>query len=126
MCIIIGLMVCATGVFLVRFGLDIEFPQRPRDWPALARRAFSPREADWIAAASGSEQCERFQRIWTLREAAYKSGELAHVVGNQPIFNPLTNQVRGDFHWQYLRQGELHLSVVGRDNFSLAVHQISD
>lgn len=105
-----------------RFGLDIEFPARSRNWPALAQRAFARSESAWVAAAPIAQQSERFHRIWTLREAAFKAGFLPLAVNGEAVFDPANGQARGDFCWQYLQQGNLHLSVVGPCEFTATIH----
>lgn len=107
-----------------RFGLDIECPTRQRDWLALAERAFSANECAWIAAAAPEQRLARFQRIWTLREAAFKAGLLPHVVSTAALFDPNIGQVIGDFHWHYLQHGDLHLSVLGPRAFSVTVREV--
>ncbi len=109
----------------VRCGLDIEYPTRQRDWPALAKRAFSPAETAWINAAAPEAQAEHFHRIWTLREAAFKAGLLSGVVGQEPVFNPAQEQASQPLHWQYLQYGGIHLSVVGATTFEITVHEIA-
>ena len=107
-----------------RCGLDIEQPQRQRDWPALAERAFSRKETCWIAEAPPAEQCERFQRIWTLREAAFKAGLVPGVVGEKVMFDPATGTGPQDLCWQYLHQGNLHVSAVASQPFQLNIRPI--
>jgi 4'-phosphopantetheinyl transferase len=50
-------------------GLDLEFPGRHRDTSAIARRYFSPMEADWLA----SQPADRFFMLWVLKEAWLKA-----------------------------------------------------
>ncbi len=109
----------------MRCGLDIEYPTRQRNWPALAERAFSPEETAWINAAAPEAQAEHFHRIWTLREAAFKAGLLTGVVGHAPVFHPEKNQALDQLHWQYRQYGAINLSVVGPMAFDIAVHEIS-
>lgn len=108
-----------------RYGLDIEYPMRARDWAALAKRAFSAAEAAWILAAQPEVQAERFYRIWTLREAACKSGLLDSVVSQEAIFDPLTSLQVPNWHWQYRQHGQLHISVAGPEDFSIQIREIS-
>ncbi len=95
-----------------RCGLDIEYSTRVRDWVALAERAFSRDEACWIASAKPAEQQERFQRIWTLREAAFKAGLWPSVVSKDSVFDPGSEQAPAGLHWQYVQQQEICCSVV--------------
>lgn len=95
-----------------RCGLDIEYPTRQRDWNTLAARAFSATESAWVAAATPAEQAERFHRIWTLREAAFKAGLLSGVVGTEPVFDPGSAQACASFYWQYQQVDGLHVSAV--------------
>lgn len=104
-----------------RFGLDIEYPTRHRDWLALAKRAFAGSEFAWVAAAPIAQQSERFHRIWTLREAAFKAGFLPLAVSSEAVFDPASGQACGDFCWQYLQYGDLHLSVVGPCKFTATI-----
>ena len=108
-----------------RFGLDIEYPTRSRNWPALAERAFSPPETAWILAATPAEQTERFHRIWTLREAAFKSGMLDCTVGQEPVFDPASGILLAHGHWQYWQHDGIHFSVVGPEPFEAIVHEIT-
>lgn len=107
-----------------RFGLDIEFPARSRNWPALAQRAFASSESAWVATAPIAQQAERFHRIWTLREAAFKAGFLPLAVSSEAVFDPASGQACGDFCWQYLQHGVLHLSVVGPGKFTATIREI--
>lgn len=105
-----------------RVGLDIEFPARQRDWAALAARAFAENEAAWVAAASSPEQRQaRFQRIWTLREAAFKAGLRELATGEPAAFDPVGEQAIGELHWRYLRHRGCHLSLACRQPFSATV-----
>lgn len=108
-----------------RVGLDIEFPARQRDWSALAERAFTKDEAAWIAAAiSPEQQRERFQRIWTLREAAFKAGLRELATGEPAAFDPASEQAIGELHWRNLRHGSCHLSLACRQPFSATIIEI--
>lgn len=57
-------------------GVDIELPRRTRDYPALARFAFSPEEAARLDALDDAGRRGAFHVLWTLKEARGKrSGE---------------------------------------------------
>lgn len=116
----VAVVFSATG----RFGLDIEYPERQRDWLALAERAFFASEAQWVGAAATEQQMVRFQRIWTLREAAFKAGLLPHVIGAEAVFDPVSEQACGSLHWQYRQHADLHLSVVGSAAFTITLREI--
>ncbi len=60
-------------------GLDIE-QQRPRNVLRLAEK-FCATDQQELAALDSAAQLQRFYLHWTLREAAYKGGWRAHVVG---------------------------------------------
>ncbi len=108
-----------------RCGLDIEHPTRQRDWVALAERAFSAIETDWISAASPEQQAERFYRIWTLREAAFKAGTLASVVGHEPVFDPIRDQALSNLHWQHWQTEGLYVSAVSATPFQATLRKIN-
>lgn len=108
-----------------RYGLDIEYPMRSRDWPALAERAFSQPETAWILAAPPEEQAERFYRIWTLREAAFKAGMLTSVVGQEPVFDPASDQPVAHGYWRYRQHDGIYLSVVGPECLEINLHEIA-
>lgn len=107
-----------------RFGLDIEYSVRERDWDALAKRAFSANEATWIAAATAEQREARFQRIWTLREAAFKAGLQSKVIGTEPVFDPENEHAIGAIHWRYWQQSNLHLSLAGAVPFTASIREI--
>lgn len=66
-----GLVVMAVGC-MPRIGVDVErIDERVR--LAVARRYFSPAEADALEALPADEQKRRFQRLWTLKEAWLKA-----------------------------------------------------
>lgn len=57
-------------------GVDVELPQRARDWNALARFVFSPEERQRVRDADDATRAEVFHALWTLKEARGKrSGE---------------------------------------------------
>lgn len=57
-------------------GVDVEVPQRERDWQALARFVFSPEERQRVRDADDATRAEVFHALWTLKEAHGKrSGE---------------------------------------------------
>lgn len=57
-------------------GIDIELPQRERDWEALARFVFSPEERQRLRDAEDATRADVFHALWTLKEARGKrSGE---------------------------------------------------
>lgn len=53
-------------------GLDIEVPQRARDWEALARFVFSIEERQRLRDAEGAARAGVFHALWTLKEARGK------------------------------------------------------
>lgn len=108
----------------MRCGLDIEYPVRQRNWLSLAERAFSASEAAWIHDAEAELQTERFHRIWTLREAAFKAGLLDSVVGKESVFDPVQERHIANWHWQYLQHAGIHISVVGKQAFEASVREI--
>lgn len=57
-------------------GVDVELPQRERDWEALARFVFSPEERQRLRDIDDAERTRMFHALWTLKEARGKrSGE---------------------------------------------------
>lgn len=57
-------------------GVDVELPQRERDWNALARFVFSAEERQRVHDADDAARAEVFHALWTLKEARGKrSGE---------------------------------------------------
>lgn len=66
-----GLVVLAVGR-LPRIGVDVERSDG-RVRPAVARRYFSPAEADALEALPPDERARRFQRLWTLKESWLKA-----------------------------------------------------
>lgn len=64
------LMALGTGV---RLGCDLELARpRPRALE-LARRYFTPSEADWLAGLAGAAREAAFVRIWCAKEAVLKA-----------------------------------------------------
>lgn len=61
-------------------GVDLELPQRTRDWLALARFVFSPAETRWLQDVPDAERAGVFHVLWTLKEARGKR----HGEGLQP------------------------------------------
>ncbi|HEX2605582.1 MAG TPA: 4'-phosphopantetheinyl transferase superfamily protein [Oxalicibacterium sp.] len=53
-------------------GLDIEVRNSERDLAALARQAFSRKEADALAKLDGEARVRTFYELWSRKEAAYK------------------------------------------------------
>lgn len=66
-----GLVVMAVGR-MPRIGVDVE-RTGARVNLDIARRYFSPAEADALEALPAEEQARRFQRLWTLKEAWLKA-----------------------------------------------------
>lgn len=57
-------------------GVDVEVPQRVRDWEALARFVFSAEERQRLREADDAARAGVFHALWTLKEARGKrSGE---------------------------------------------------
>lgn len=54
-------------------GIDIECPDRDVRWRKLARRWFSPVEAEWLEALEPDVARAEFLRLWTVREAMIKA-----------------------------------------------------
>ena len=50
-------------------GVDVELPQRARDWNALARFVLSPEERRRVHDADDAARAEVFHALWTLKEA---------------------------------------------------------
>ncbi len=65
---LLGLTHPATPV-----GVDLEYQKRERDLERLARRYFSPREADHLIRSAPEAKPATFYRIWTLKEAFLKA-----------------------------------------------------
>lgn len=65
-----GWLACAVSDGPV--GLDLEVPQRRRDWAALAEVACTPRERRRLSALPPELQSAHFYAIWTLKEAWFK------------------------------------------------------
>jgi 4'-phosphopantetheinyl transferase len=67
-----GLVACAvTGGGEI--GLDAEFMGKERNDLALARRFFSPEEAEYLESVPPDKRREVFYRLWTLKEAYIKA-----------------------------------------------------
>lgn len=57
-------------------GVDIELPQREREWEVLARFVFSPEELRRLRDGDAAARARLFHAFWTLKEARGKrSGE---------------------------------------------------
>ena len=69
-----GLVAVAIGP-CPSIGIDVErIDARCIDPLPLAQSAFDPLEADWVAGATQPElRCERFFRLWTIKEALVKA-----------------------------------------------------
>lgn len=70
-----SLLACAVTINS-EVGIDLEERDRKlsRNLMALARRRFSPEEADWLACFEDPvEQHQRFMQLWTLKEAYVKA-----------------------------------------------------
>ena len=107
-----------------RCGLDIESPARARDWKALAARAFHPDEQVWLAEAPEA-LAERFHKIWTLREAAYKAGLRAEVIEGPPALNITSGLAANGLFWHYENIMDCHISVVAPCPFSANIRSIT-
>lgn len=57
----------------ISLGIDIEHRDRQLRWQALARRWFSPDEAEWLKGMEGDPARREFLRLWTRREALIKA-----------------------------------------------------
>lgn len=66
-----GFAVCAIGHHR-QVGIDVERIREMEDAPAIARRFFSPDEADAIDRLHGRDRMARFFELWTLKEAYVK------------------------------------------------------
>ncbi len=62
----------ACVVATVPVGIDVELPQRERDFEALARFTFSPGEVERLRGLPESERAAAFHVLWTLKEARGK------------------------------------------------------
>ncbi|WP_439287014.1 4'-phosphopantetheinyl transferase family protein [Lonepinella sp. BR2357] len=82
-------------------GIDIEFPQKQRDYPALLSHFASPLEQQWFAQQSHPEKA--FYRIWCLREAILKSQGVGIVKLNEVQHDPVAQTL----HSAYCPQGQL-------------------
>lgn len=54
-------------------GIDMESCETERDFEALAKRYFAPREAEQVLTRDGDARKERFLRLWTLKESYLKA-----------------------------------------------------
>ena len=66
------LWACALAVG-VEVGLDVEEIRPERAVESIARRYFSPEEADFVLALDGAERAAAFHRVWTRKEAWLKA-----------------------------------------------------
>lgn len=108
----------AVAVCRSRVGVDLE-TERPVDVTALARRFFSPEEAEFLARDPSPAN---FFRLWTCREAAVKADGrgLSKLLGMTSVlaggaFPGCGIEVRvGDERWTALHwpePGRLHLAI---------------
>ncbi|KAG0591797.1 hypothetical protein KC19_1G202800 [Ceratodon purpureus] len=70
-----SLLACAVTIDS-EVGIDVEEKDRKlsRNLMALARRRFSPEEADWLSRFEDpTQQQQRFMQLWTLKEAYVKA-----------------------------------------------------
>ena len=71
----------------LRTGCDIQYVKPLKNMAEIARIQFSPEEQAYIAAASGTEQLDRFYRIWVLKECFLKARGLSvFAMGTAPSF----------------------------------------
>lgn len=90
-------------------GIDIEYCDGGRDVLALARQAFSAAEVAWLEQAPAGGHSERFYLLWTRREAAYKAGLRAAVLGGEPCLGgPAAS---ASCSWDTRRLGDYRVSV---------------
>ena len=85
-------------------GIDIEFPQRPRDFSALLTHFATTHEQQWFAQQPNSEAA--FYRIWCLREAVLKSQGVGIVKLSEVQHDPLALTLKS----AYCPQGQLLFS----------------
>ncbi|PJG85180.1 4'-phosphopantetheinyl transferase family protein [Conservatibacter flavescens] len=86
-------------------GIDIEFPERQRDFHALLAH-FSPQdEQDWFKQQTNSE--ESFYRCWCLREAVLKSQGAGIAKLSEVLHQPYLLSL----HSAYCPQGQLVFSA---------------
>jgi 4'-phosphopantetheinyl transferase len=57
----------------IRVGVDVERIRPLNDAQAIARRFFSPHEADWLQERQDAERDRAFFRLWTRKEAVLKA-----------------------------------------------------
>lgn len=57
----------------VPVGVDLEHERRVRRALDMARRYFSPAEADWLASLEEPQRSQAFFKLWTVREACIKA-----------------------------------------------------
>lgn len=96
-------------------GVDVELPQRSRDWLALARFVFSPAETQRLLAESETTRIALFHTLWTLKEARGKrSGEgLLPRAATEVTALPCANEEAEAFSWQFA-QGALALALTSK------------
>lgn len=86
----------------VPVGIDIEAADRKLRWRKLARRYFSPAEADWLEAMDDVQGPQQFLKHWTAREALIKAmgrtiaGNISSVV-LQPTAVPQIESLPSDW-----------------------------
>jgi 4'-phosphopantetheinyl transferase len=85
----------AAVAFSRRVGIDIE-RIATRDIQSIARRVLPPEELSWVFGAN-TGQNERFYRLWTLREAAYKCGLITLVSAGPVWVQPDANASADNF-----------------------------
>lgn len=68
-------------------GIDIERSDREVRWAKLARRWFSPAEAEWLQSLEPGSANSEFLRLWTVREAMIKAMG-ATIAGNISSVTP--------------------------------------
>ena len=64
-------VVCAVSDAPI--GVDIEAPARARDWARMAATVFSEVELKDVGGLDPADKLQQFYRIWTLKEAWFKS-----------------------------------------------------
>ncbi|WP_386694849.1 4'-phosphopantetheinyl transferase family protein [Lonepinella sp. MS14435] len=94
-------------------GIDIEFPEKTRNYTALLRHFASPLEQQWFTQQANPRQA--FYRIWCLREAILKSQGVGIVKLSEVQHDPVAKTL----HSAYCPQGEL--TFISELPFYLAV-----
>jgi 4'-phosphopantetheinyl transferase len=123
-----GLVACVVAR-TSRVGIDVEWAERRRSYPALARRVLAPAELRDFEALAAADRKRRFLDYWTLKEAHLKArgtGLRTHLAGLEfrllpgdgaaCVADSAASPVEGDWHYLRLRPTPLHLLAVAFAN----------